>query len=753
MKMKSGGNMLQRAKLVAGLLVGSSFIALVAAMPADAQINSPASGPASDAPAIPANRSSPASSPNDNAKQESSVAEVVVTAQRRAENLQNVPITVSTATGKQLAQAGVNNIMQLSTVVPGVVLASNVGSPAAHIRGIGTEASGPTAESPVAVYVDGVYYAASQGARLDFFDVDQVEILKGPQGTLFGRNATGGLIQVTTKTPSHVASLDADFGYGNFDTINGDLYVTGGLTDTIAASLALHDESQGEGWGKNLYNGKDVYQQVADFNVRPKILWTPAPGTKVTLSADYSDNNNTFDAKRVLPGTSPALATGGANYGGSPWDTDSNVDPYVRTQTGGVSVKLEQDLPFARLLDIAAYRQTDAHLQFDDDSTAASFEAVDVTQSEHQYSEELQLQSLPSSRVIWDAGIYYFNEEGISDPADITIGTAEHILVHGQQTVNSVAGYGQAAAEILPATNLTVGARYTYEQHVIDGGEVIDIGGVQIADLGHVHATKSYESPTFRVSLNHRFSDEIMAFASFNTGFKSGGFQVYSPLSPGYAPEKLRAYEVGIKSDLFDRKVRIDVSGFYYDYTNIQVQTLINNLPAVINGARAESYGVDADAQAKVTSDLDLHGSLSYLHATFTSFPNAPISSPSGLFPVALGSATGHSLDYAPTWALGLGADYTFRNVLDGKVVLSADYQYSSGFFLEVDNIARQSAYNEFNASLKWTSDSGHYTVTLWGDNLTDAAVLTSVLTENFGTHNAYYSAPRTFGVKVGYHF
>ena len=748
--------MVYRAKLTVSLLIGSS-LALVSAMAAAAQSDSPASGVGSDPPATSVGLASTAASPNDTAKKNSSdtLMEIVVTAQRRAENLQDVPITVSTATGVQLAQAGVTNIMQLSTVVPGVVLDSNIGSPAAHIRGVGTEASGPTAESPIAVYVDGVYYAASQGSRLDFFDVDQVEVLKGPQGTLFGRNATGGLIQITTKTPSQDASLDFGIGYGNFNTTNSDIYVTGGLSQTVAASLAAQIENQGEGWGRNFYDGKSIYRQLVDFNVRPKVLWKPAPGTDITLSADYSKNNNSFDAKRVLAGTQPGLAAGGPalNYGGTPWDTDSNVSPYVNTQTGGVSVKLEQDLAFARLVDIAAYRRTDAQIQFDDDATAAVFEAVNVTQTEHQFSEELQLQSLPSSRVTWDAGLYYFNEDGSVDPLNISIGAAEHIVILSKQNVKSVAGYGQATAEILAATNLTLGARYTYERHAIDGGEAVDIGGVQIADLGNADTAKSVDRPTYRVALDHRFTDEIMAFASYNTGFKSGGYQVYSPLQAAYAPETLSAYEAGVKTDLFDKKVRIDVSGFYYDYQNIQVQAFVNGLATVINGARAEAHGFDADMQAKVTGDLGVHGSLSYLHAVFTSFPNAPVSSPSGLYPIVEGNATGNSLAYAPTWAFSFGGDCTFRNIFDGNVILSANYQYSSGFYLELDNVVRQPSYSMVNASLKWTSDSGHYTMTLWGDNLTNEAVLTSVVTQNFGTHDAYYAAPRTYGVKVGYHF
>ena len=748
--------MLQYSKVTARLLVGSSLIALVSAMPAAAQNSSPASGPGAGAQASPpVGQSSTATAPNSSASADSgaTLEEVVVQAQRRAERLQDTPITVNVATGDQLEQAGVASIMQLSAIAPGVVIDSNVGSPAVHIRGIGTESSGPTVEPPVAIYVDGVYYAASQGSRLDFFDIDQIEVLKGPQGTLFGRNATGGLVQITTKAPSQQTSLDFDIGYGNYQTTSSDLYVTGGLSETIAASIAVQAENQGEGWGKNLYTDKAVYQQVADLTIRPKILWTPTPDTKVTLSADYTDNNNTFDAKRVLPGTAPALSTGGANYGGTPWDTDSNVSPYVRTQSGGTSVKLEQDLPFARLLDIAAYRQTDAHIQFDDDSTTAPYESVDVAQSEHQYSEEIKLQSLPSSSVIWDAGLFYFNEEGSVEPADISVAGGRNILVVARQNVESAAGYGQATTEILPATNLTVGARYTYERHAINGGETLDIGGVPVAPLGYADNSESVVRPTYRVSMDHRFSDEVMAFASYNTGFKSGGFQVYSPLSPSYAPETLKAYETGVKTDLFGKKLRVDVSGFYYDYTNIQVQSLISNLPTLINGARAVSYGVDSDAVAKLTSDLGLHAGLSYLHSTFTSFPNAPISSPSGLFPVTAGSATDNSLPYSPTWALTFGGDYSFRNIVGGTLVVAANYQYNSGFALEIDNVVHQPAYSLVNASVKWTSDSSPLTLTLWGNNLTNEAVLTSVVTENFGTHNAYYSAPRTFGVRAGYHF
>ena len=746
--------MAHRAKLTAGLLVGSSFVALVSALPAAAQINSPASGPGSDAAATPVGRSSTAAAPDGAASQDSSdrLTEIVVTAQRRAQNLQDVPITVSAATGEQLEQAGVTNIMELSSLVPGVQINSNVGSPAAHIRGIGTSASGPSTEPPIAIYVDGVYYASTEGSNLNFVDVDQIETLKGPQGTLFGRNATGGLIQITTKAPSQVPALDFDVGYGNYNTITDNLYVTGGLTHTIAASLALQVDHQGDGYGKNLFNGEAVNKQDVDLTIRPKVLWTPAEGTQVTLIADYSYNENSFDAKRIVPGTQPSPLTG-PSYGGTPWDNDANVQPYLGIHTGGASAKLEQDLPFARLVDIVAYRETNAHVQFDEDATPEAYQAVYVTQSEHQYSEELQLQSRPLSRVSWTAGLFYFKEQGSVAPVDITATGGQSISVFARQDVNSVAGYGQATTEILPATNLTVGARFTYERHAITGAETLNINDVPLVPLGQADSAKISERPTYRVSLDHRFSDELLAFASFNTGFKSGGFQVYSPLSPAFAPETVSAYETGVKTDLFGRKLRIDVSGFYYDYTNIQVQTLVGGLPSVINGARAVSYGFDADAQVKLTHDFDLHGGLSHLHATFKSFPDAPISSPSGLLPVVIGSAAGNSLTYSPDWVLLFGADYSFRNVVGGEVVVSANYQYNSGYYPEPDNVVRQPAFSLVNASAKWSSGSGRYTLTFRGDNLTNKAVLSGLATEPWGTHNGLYYAPRTYGVKAGFHF
>ena len=691
----------------------------------------------------------------------STLEAIVVTAQRRSENMQNVPITVSTFSGAALERAGVTNILELPTVAAGLQVSDNNSAPAFHIRGVGTTSPGPTIEPPIALYVDGVYYAATQGSRLDLVDVSDIEVLKGPQGTLFGRNATGGLVQITTKAPSHTARMDVELGYGNYGASKGSLYVTDGLTDTVAASLSLQISHQENGYGHNLSNSTDVNRQDINGTVRPKFLWEPTDGTKVTLIADFSKNKNNFDALRIYPGTFPGPPTG-PNYGGKPWDTDSDIQPSVWINSGGTSVRLDQDLSFAHLMDIAAYRETKARIVFDVDTTKTPLEWADVPQEEHQYSEELQLQSLPSSLVTWTTGLYYFNEAGGATPLRIHLSGGpllnpnfpiDTIQEFGWQKVESVAAYGQATMEILPATHLTMGARYTYERHNISGMETLNIGDIPIVPLANPDESTSYQRPTYRISLDHRFSESLLAFVSFNTGFKSGGFDPYVISAPAYAPETVDAYEAGVKTDLLDQRLRVNASGFYYEYKNIQVQNLENGTNEIINGARARIYGVDVDAQAKVSSALSLQGGVSYLNSRFISFPSAPISSPSGLFPVVSGPANGNATTFSPTWLVVLGPDYAVRTATGGSIDLSISYQYNSGYYLEVDNVIKQPAFSEFNTSIKWTSENSRYTASLWGNNLGNKAVVDQLATEAFGTHTALFAPPRTYGVAVSYHY
>ena len=542
---------------------------------------------------------------------------IVVTAQRRQENLQNVPIAVAVISPSQLANSGITNLQELSLLVPGIQTAVSASASDTYLRGVGSQAFGPGVESPIALYIDGVYYASEFGAPAEFLNVDQVEVLKGPQGTLFGRNATGGLVQITTKTPSAETHVDADFSYGDYNTSKLDLYATTGIAEDLAADVAIKASHQGDGYGRNITTGEDAYRTDLDVGIRSKWLYTPAAGTSLTLIFDYNQIRTTDNALQVQPGSAlpPQLAS---PYSNSPYEISANLDPLLYHKDGGVSAHLVQDLSFGQLVNTVAYRRSYTLLDLDIDETAIPYEGATIIEDEHQITEELQLLSAHDSLVSWTGGLFYFYDRAADAPTTLALDpdpTVDPVppltglMTSGIEGSESVAGYGQATAEVLPATNLTLGARYTWERRTLsDTNQTGLIGPVTIPILTNYSASKDYTRPTYRGSLDHRFSPEILTYASVSTGFKSGGFNVASPTDPAYEPEKLVAYAIGMKNDLLDRRLRVNAEGFYYNYTDIQVVHPEPGAPGISNGASAHIYGLDVDAEAQVTSALQAHG-------------------------------------------------------------------------------------------------------------------------------------------------
>ena len=251
------------------------------------------------------------------------VETVIVTANRRAENLQNVPVSVTAVTGAGLVNSGVTNLQDLSAVVPGLVV-QNGGFATNHLRGVGSSTVGPGLENAIALYVDGVYYASAATNLVDFVDVSQVEVLKGPQGTLFGRNATGGLIQITTRTPTQTPHLDADLSYGNYETGKGDLYVSGGIANNLAADFAIQATGQGQGYGSNHATGDYVYQTDSRVDTRSKWVWDLTPKTHITTIFDYSQVRYSNPAITLIPGTNVLPFVGPTYKYSNPWDTDTD---------------------------------------------------------------------------------------------------------------------------------------------------------------------------------------------------------------------------------------------------------------------------------------------------------------------------------------------------------------------------------------------------------------------------------------------
>ena len=698
------------------------------------------------------------------------VSEVVVTAQRRSERLQDVPITVEAISADTMKTAGVQNVKDLSTVIPGLQIGDAVGFATPHLRGVGSTTLAPGVETPIAIYVDGVYYASTTSSLFDFVDVDNVEVLKGPQGTLFGRNATGGLIQVTTQTPSQTPRMDADISYGSYQTAKADLYVSGGVLDNLAGSLAVSAGGQGQGYGRNLLTGDEVNRTDINLGLRTKWVWTPLDTTTLTLAADYSHRTDSLLADRLPPGATnfpavPATPTAAAipaqpipNYG-SNWDTAQNIDPLNRNVAGGASIRLDQELGFANLMNIVAYRKSSSTIDWDlYEGVPQYFDGL-LDASESQFSEELQLSSEKGSTLIWSAGIYYFHSQSAYDPNHVIFGPPDinplQILSPDVQHANSLAGYGQVTVPVAAKTNLTLGARYTNENHNITGQQTFFLtDGPVLSTTAYPERSARFNKPTFRIALDHHLTDDTMVYASFNRGFKAGGFNTGSIGDPAYGPETLNAYEAGIKTDLLERRLRLDLSAFHYDYKSIQVQKIEGAATGIINGGAAKLNGADLDLRFVATEALNFDLSAEYLNAYFTSFDQAPLSNSSlgGFTEVVTGSAAGKQLPYAPHFSFTLGANYLVQ-LPGSELNLNATVQHSGLFYLEPDNVMRQPDYTRLNSSIAWRSADHRYGVTLWGKNLTNEAVISYGGTLVSGLRTVSYEAPRTYGVSFEYHY
>ena len=678
-----------------------------------------------------------------------SLAEIVVTAQRRSENLQNVPVAVTALSGSALSAAGVQGTQGLTQVVPGLnftTFTGDYGLP--NIRGVGTTSAGPGLENPVATYIDGVYIVSAAGTLLGLHDISQVAVLKGPQGTLFGRNATGGLIQVTTLDPGVRPRLDLDASLGDRAYSSEDLYVSGGLIDTLTGAFTVSNDDLLQGFGHNLANG-DKVQTHRSTSMRGKLVWKPNTSTQVSLSADYSKYKASDPALRVVRDNSLI-----GPLPGGPRDIDANVQPATHVEQWGFSLNARHDFDGFQLVSISAYRQTDSNALFDADGTPAPVLNVDLNERDSQVSEELQVLSTTKGVFSWVAGAYYLHSRGAFDPETTDIISAPGpILDNTVQDLDSYSVFGQGTYRLTPDTNLTAGLRYTLDHRTIAATDILDLGFAQVPAAAPLAASKDFSAPTARLSIDHRFSPQLLAYLSYNRGFKSGTFAPQSFPLVTIKPETLNALEAGVKTDLLDRHLRLNIASFFYDYSNKQTQFIDNGEQLLYDAKKAQMYGLDADMIVRLTANLQVTAGLGLIHAVYTSFSDGPVTTP---FPggntLANGSDSGNDIENTPKYTINVGPSYKIPTFL-GDFTASLNYYHNSGFYAEPGNRVRQGAYDLLNADILFVPKNyPHVSVDVWGKNLTDT-VYDSELQETQAGDLRLAAAGETYGFTVGLHY
>ncbi|WP_162274410.1 TonB-dependent receptor [Tardibacter chloracetimidivorans] len=680
------------------------------------------------------------------------VEDIVVTAQRRNENLQKVPIAVQAFSETELEAAGITSTVDLARITPGLTYGRGVGLGSPFLRGVGTSANGPGTENSVAVYVDGVYYATKASAVTDLESVERIEVLKGPQGTLFGRNASGGLIQIITADPSDDPELALKAGYANYDTVTLSGYGNLPLTDTLAANLSASYWNQGEGWGENIATGNDV-NLTDKFNTRGKIKWEPSSSTRVTLVGDYAYLDTSVGlALQPLPGLKPALA---GFFTGGKYDVDLDTDVGITSRSGGVSLKVEHEFSFADFLSISAWRGTHYTFVLDNDYTAVPRQTSIADAREDQYSQEFQFSGGTPSTLQWTAGVYLFSYDGNQTFTNRGIGfpTLQYSGLHGRQRAASQAVYAQVTKELFPRTRLTVGGRYTWEKRKLDGYFLsASLAGV-VTTTPVPDQKTSFKKPTWRVALEHDFADDVLGYLSYNRGFKSGVYNILSLTGAPVRPEIVDAYEAGLKTTFLDRKVRLNVAAFRYGFQDIQLGSFaLAGSISLRNAARAEIYGIDVDFEVAPTSRLRLSGSAEWLHARFTSFPGAPaaVPLPTGGNSTANIDASGNHMIRAPSFTANAAVNYTVP-VGDGEIDFNLNYTYSSKSYQEFDEYLFVPELSLVNAQIAWQIND-MYKISIWGRNLTNKFYYYNMSAVNLASTGSA-ADPRTYGVNFEVRF
>ena len=719
-------------------------------------------------------------SPAIDAASSAPAGEIIVTAQRREQSLQRVPVTVQAFTNEMIQSRGLEQISDLATVTPGLNIAqSSSGALQPFLRGVGTGANAVGSEGSIAVYIDGVYFSRPNAGAFSLNNIERVEVLKGPQGTLFGRNSSGGVIQLITKDPSYNPVVRGDIGYGNYDTLTGAIYASTGLTDKIAIDIAASGRNQGDGYGRNITTGNKT-SYTDNYNFKSKLMFEPTETTKIVLSGLYSWSE-VQGLGNQYPGTTQAYPTSPTTrvptYGF--YDQRGNIDAINRIKMYAFSGKIEQELGFANFASITAYQHTKEYYQGEGDYTEEAFSAPTLNAHIKQFTQEFQLSSLSGSKVEWIVGLFYYNNLSAYDRGDFTGyggGGVFDFDTYGRQRSKSYAAFGQATYPITPELGVTVGLRYTREKTNASGRgdfrlDASDplcqlVGGLANGSLCALfpqsdQAGKKVSKLTWKGGLNYQLSPDILLYGSVSRSFKSGQYDILFPTpdQSGTDPEVLTAYEIGAKTDLFDRRLRLNLAAFRYDIQNPQVQLIQSGAIILSNAGSERIWGAEFDGQLRVATGLNVRFSGTWLDAKYLEYDNAPYAPP--LFGPTFGAgasqlvdASGNRPQLTSKFTYGIGADYTVSTGI-GELQATVDYSHRSSFFWDQANgpELKQRAYGLLDARLR-LSPSEHYSVSLWGKNLTDeqyAAFATSLS----GTTGFPYiaAAPRTYGVSLNFEF
>ena len=681
------------------------------------------------------------------------MGEVVVTVQRRAERLKDVPVTVAVTTGQDLQDQEIHSTRELTSTVPGLVMGMKAGAAIQpSIRGISTSGNGPGVEPNVSLYEDGVYMPSQAANVFDLPDVSEIQVDKGPQGTLFGRNSTGGAIVVNSLNPKFTPGGDVSVGYGSFNEVIASAHATGPIIgDVLAGSLTVYHHST-TGYIENLLTDKDVAPIESD-EVRAKLLWDWGGGSQALLSAWYLDSKDAtgFALQPIDGNTSGHATVADLTLPTGPREITPTSAPSSELKQVGASLIMDVKLASGSLTSTTGYQSDQFQDRMDPDGSPVFALAFAQNNPDTSLNQEIIYNSDKIGMFRFLAGVFGFWDDAKYAPSTILEPNVTLPYYIKNQT-NAYAGFGNITADVTDRMTLTAGVRYSWEQRYY-------YGSINNTGAYPFQAEHSWGAFTPRATIEYKATDLANVYFSYTQGFSSGVFSPTGLSKTPANPEYVTAYEGGVKSG--NRIFTLNASVFLYDYTNMQVTTVVNNASFFANAASSQIYGLDLDGVWNVTDQFRLKAGLEALHARFTSFPAAVVNVPKascpapGIYPcgdvTAVINASGYTLPRAPDFTGDLTAEYRFP-MLSGETMLSGTLYYNSGYPWEIGNRVNQPSYLTLSLNGAWTPPSGKYRVSVWGKNITNAVYMQSEFDLSAGDMAVYAPGP-TFGGTLVFNF
>ncbi len=703
--------------------------------------------------------------------------EVVVTAERRSQNLQEVPISVTVFNSNDIKDGRITNMSDLAKETPNLKMSTfNIGEPQIYLRGIGNTNDSVASDPAVAVFLDDVYIGRPGATTFDLYDLDRIEVLRGPQGTLYGKNATGGAIGIYTKRPSEDFEIKAGATVGSDNLQVLRFYVNGAISDTVNGKFTATSRER-DGYSQNIVTGLDLDDE-SNLSARGQILIDAREDVEVLLGFDYTDEDPNGNCR-----TLGKLDVSPQPFGGAFIPTLVAISNPPRTCTHsiidesektifGLLARIDWDTGGGTLSSITGYRESDLRWRqmLGGQDSPPNLLSVDDGADEEadQISQEFRFASDGGDNFNWVAGLYFMEENAnrreqfitnFTFPAFVPFSGTVDFLQDNKTT--SYAAFGQATWNVSDVFAITVGGRWTEDEKSItqSANDLINDGTPAAIPLGPgttygpVSAKNSWSQFTPRLSLDWRATDDHLLYVTWAEGYKSGVFPSQATsaavATTSLEPEEVTSLEIGAKTEWLDNRLRVNAAYFTMDYEQLQVFQLINLQLVAENAEEASVDGIEIEAAFAVTEDLTIAGGYGN---TDSNYDNYVVTNPNTGTVV---DNTGNELARSPdeTWTLAVNYLAELQN--GGQFEFNAGWAHTGDYFHEPTNDVRsfQESHSVIDAFVRYGAPDNRWDLTVWGKNLNDELYIAHMINSTFGGAVEIYAPPRTYGATFNYYW